>query len=879
MNTESDAIASFTQYFAQTNAIALFKEAIIDKNAQLTNKFDPQHDVLDLLREKSLFIDHVLSACWRHFLDTHASSHSLIATGGYGRNELFPHSDIDIVILLNDQQDNDFKEKLPKFCNFLWDIGLNPGQSVRTIEECIDKACEDQTIITSLMEMRLITGNEELAQRLKTQISSDRLWPSASFFQAKMAEQTQRYNKFHDTAYNLEPNIKEGPGGLRDLQIIAWVFKRHYDSPTLRELIKYDFMPASEYDELILARNILWRLRFALHALTNRCENRLLFDYQRDLAKQFGYLDQKQQPDVEAFMQFYFKTVANIEQLNEILLQLFNERFIKAAKNSKPSPITANFSVINGYLEVSHKDVFNDNPLTLLEIFLLLQQSPSIKGIRATTIRLIRKSLHLIDDDFRRNKKANRLFIEILRQPRGITHQLRRMNRYGILAAYLPSFANIVQRMQYDLFHIYTVDEHTLFVIRNLRRFALDKHNNELPFCNNIFLLIPSPDILYIAALFHDIAKGKGGDHSQLGEKIANDFCLQHDLPSRDRKLITWLVRHHLLMSTTAQKKDISDPTIIHEFAQQVGSIKYLNYLYLLTVADIRATNPSLWNSWKDSLLKELYISTHNALHRGLDKPIARSERLEDNKKEAADELLRLGISPATIKQSWQHFNDDYFLRYSGDEIAWHTIAIAASKPEDLPLVLLRPHTQRGSAEIFVYTQNKDKLFSICTATLDRLGMNIMDARIITTADQYVLNSFQILEQSGEAINDLHREIHICTSLRNNLISRKLKRQKNVHRQSRQARHFPIKTRISYLEDPMHKHTAMELITTDRAGLLSIIGQAFRQKNIQLHDARITTIGSRAEDMFYITDRHSQPIKDADTLAELKNLILELLDG
>ena len=308
--------------------------------------------------------------------------------------------------------------------------------------------------------------------------------------------------------------------------------------------------------------------------------------------------------------------------------------------------------------------------------------------------------------------------MDILRQPRGITHQLKRMNRYGVLAAYLPDFANIVARMQYDLFHIYTVDEHTLFVIRNLRRFALDKHSRELPFCNNIFLLIPKPDVLYIAALFHDIAKGRGGDHSALGEKIAHDFCNQHQLPKHDSKTITWLVRNHLLMSMTAQRKDISDPEVIHHFALQVGSIENLNYLYLLTVADIRATNPSLWNTWKDALLKELYIATHRALHRGLHNPVARSERIKEIRKEAAKELIKLGLSQALITRSWQHMSDDYFLRYSTDEIAWHTIAVAASNEEELPLVLLRPQTQRGSAEIFVYTRNEAQIFSICTATM-----------------------------------------------------------------------------------------------------------------------------------------------------------------
>lgn len=864
--------------FEQDHPIASFKQLISTETKHIGTRFKPDRSVTALLSARSQFIDKLLSCCWRHFLGKQAETMALIATGGYGRKELFPHSDIDILILATAADKENHQEALSNFSRFLWDIGLKPGQSVRTLSECIETASEDQTIFCCLLEMRMICGSDSLFRALKNKLTYGLLWPSERFLLAKIAEQERRYSKFHNTAYYLEPNIKEGPGGLRDLQVISWVFKHHYNSSSLRELIKYGYLPRAEYDKLITARNILWRLRFALHTLTNRCEDRLLFDYQRDLAAQFGYFNDTQQPDVEHFMQFYFKTVVEIERINEMLLQLLNEKLISHQENLKPIPITAHFSSIGGYVEAVNKDVFEQQPLALLEIFLLVQRLPSLKGIRASTVRLIRKNVHRIDDEFRANKQANRLFLEILRQPRGITNELKRMNRYGVLAAYLPDFANIVARMQYDLFHIYTVDEHTLFVIRNLRRFSMDEYSQELPFCNKIFLLIPKPELLYIAALFHDIAKGRGGDHSQLGENIALDFCTQHDLTVHDSKLVAWLVRHHLLMSMTAQRKDISDPDVIHTFALQLGNIEYLNYLYLLTVADIRATNPSLWNSWKDTLLRELYITTHNALHRGLQNPIARSERLSENIKEARQELKKLGVSEPVIDKSWQHLSEDYFLRYSADEIAWHTIAIAACAETDLPLVLLRPQTQRASAEIFVYTHNESGIFSNCTATIDQLGLTILDARIITTADQYVLNSFQVLEQNGEAIKDLCQEIHICSSLRQSLLNKNLiKPPRNIHKQSRQARHFPIETRLTFLADPANRHTIIELITTDRAGLLSTIGQAFTELEIQLHDAKITTIGSRAEDMFYITDQQSQPIDDADRKVMIRNRILEIL--
>ncbi len=871
--TETD----FSQAFTASQPIAIFKSAIGRQNQQLKLRFEPNQSPSGLLNKKALFIDNLLTASWKHFMGVETNNQSIIATGGYGRSELFPHSDIDILVLLNRNFTEAIRDKLSCFSNFLWDIGLKPGLRTCFMNECLSFASQDQTIFTSLLEMRLITGNTELFLLLRKQIIASQLWSSERFFMAKMNEQEQRYGKYHDTAYNLEPNIKEGPGGLRDIQVIGWVFKHHYNAQSLHELISYGLLPKSEYDNLISARDILWRLRFALHTLTNRCEDRLLFDYQRELAQLFGFVDREEHPDVEQFMQFFFKTVVEIERLNEMLLQLLNERLISDQETLAPIPITPHFSAIAGYLEASHEDIFQQNPLALLEIFLLLQQSPSLKGIRAGTIRLIRKSLSLIDDSFRHNKTANRLFIEILRQPRGITHQLKRMNRYGVLATYLPDFANIVARMQYDLFHIYTVDEHTLFLIRNLRRFALEKHNQELPFCNNIFLLIPKPDVLYIAGLFHDIAKGRGGDHSKLGEQIALEFCRQHDIPGQDSKLIAWLVSNHLLMSMTAQRKDISDPEVIHTFAIQVGSIEYLNYLYLLTVADIRATNPSLWNTWKDALLKDLYIATHRALHRGLHNPVARSERIRENQKEAGQELCKRGIAPTVITQSWQHLSEDYFLRYSADEITWHTIAIAASTEDELPLVLLRPQTQRGSVEIFVYAHNESQIFSICTATLDHLGLTILDARIITTEDQYVLNSFQVLEQSGEPISDLYREIHICDSLRLCLLEKRVKVSKNIHKQSRQAKHFPIETSVTFIDNPANKHTIIELVTTDHAGLLSTIGRAFTELEIQLHDAKITTIGSRAEDMFYVSDQYNRPITDQNERQRIRTTLLRYL--
>jgi [protein-PII] uridylyltransferase len=869
-------------WFTDKKCFQQFKEFVKQQELAIQQKFDPKMPVDHLLKEKSVFIDEILISGWLHFLTDQADSHCLLAVGGYGREELFPHSDIDVAIVLNTEIDPVVHERMASFATFLWDIGLKPGLSVRTIDETVTAAKENQTIMTNIMENRLIAGCPDLYKKLLDNIGPDKIWPSRQFFAAKMLEQAQRHEKYHDTAYNLEPNIKEGPGGLRDLQVINWVFKRHYNSATLKELISNGFLTEFEYNQFFSAQQVLWRIRYALHVLNNRSEDRLLFEYQRELATQFGFFNESEHfnQDVELFMQFYFETILDIQRFTEMLLQLFNERFVMGKSAGEPKPLGEYFIVVNNYLEAKDEKVFERQPFMLLEIFLILEKNNDLKGVGATTIRLIRKNLHLIDDAFRQDKTANNLFIEIFRQPQGITTQLRRMSRYGVLAAYLPHFATIVARMQYDLFHIYTVDAHTLFVIRNLRRFAIDKHRNELPFCNELFLFIRKPEILYISALFHDIAKGQEGDHSTIGEAMVEAFCLQHDFTPYDRRLVSWLVCNHLLMSTTAQRKDIHDPDVILEFAHKVGSIEYLNHLYLLTVADIRATNPKLWNSWKDSLIKELYSAARSVLRRGLQHPLAMDNRIMENKKEALDELLGLGFQKSDLEKIWQDISADYFLRYSVDEIIWHTYAIASAKETDLPLVLFRSQTRLGNAEIFIYAKKKDTLFSISTATLDQIGLSILDARIMTTNHDYALDTFstfQVLEQSGQPVNDVYRIDHICNMLRNNLLHQEIKEHINLQRISRQAKYFPIPTDIQFHSDLVNDQTILELITTDRQGLLAQIGQVFNQQNIKLHNAKITTIGSRVEDVFYITDSSFRPLADPIKQEQLRKELLNVL--
>lgn len=883
LNTVALNTPALEPVLATPDLIRAFKERIQRHNAELIDRFRTGTPAAELIRARSDFMDGVLEDCWRHFLGGHADRLALVAVGGYGRRELHPYSDIDVLALLNHSDEADefgfgaYHQALSAFFNFLWDIGLKPAQSVRTVDDCVAMARQDQTVITNLMESRPICGSVELFDTLWSRLGPEHLWPSPEFFEAKTAEQAARYAKYHDTAYNLEPNIKEGPGGLRDIQSIGWIIKRHYNSRNLQDLLRRGWLTEAEYAELIQARDFLWQVRFALHAHTGRCEDRLLFEYQKELAHQFGCRDPDINQAVERFMQMYYRTVMGLERLNEMLMQLFKEVALHAQEDFVILPINEHFQAVNNYVEVLHPDVFKKHPLALLKIFLQLQQNTSLQGIRASTIRLIRQHLCLIDENFRQDPEACRLFMAILRQKTGITHQLRRMNRYGVLAAYLPAFGRVVGRMQYDLFHVYTVDEHTLFVIRNLRRFSIDKFRADHPLCNEICEFIEKMELLYIAALMHDIAKGSGDDHSMVGATIAEDFCRRHAISAKDTALVRWLVNNHLLMSMTAQRKDINDPDVIHEFAKAVGDQTALDHLYLLTVADIRATNPNLWNSWKDALLKELYMATRWAFRRGLAKPLELAEKIAAVKAESRALLERLGIADAIVERVWQTLNDEYFLRYSPEEAAWHTVAIGACKEEDLPLVLLRPVSQRGSAEIFVYARNQDFIFAHSTAVLDQLGLTVFDARIITAGEGYVLNSYQVLEQTGEPIRDHLRQAQICAKLRQSLAQADGTPIQVQRREPRQIKHFAVPTQIYFQDDPQSRYTILELVATDRPGLLSKVGQAFTGSGIRLYNAKISTIGSRAEDIFYITDLTGHPLADELQKQQLSRAIISLV--
>lgn len=860
---------------SQCNPLAI--SGLIKQGKQkLFAAYDEGLLVSDLNRQYATYIDNILSYCLEHYLSqSQLQQVSLVAVGGYGRLELLPGSDVDLMILLSDEPDQSMQDSLSGFLTILWDFGLEIGHSVRTIKDCIEQGKEDITVITNMVEARLISGSEQLFCEFEKAISPENLWSSKDFYQAKIKELKSRHAKFNNTGYKLEPDIKEGPGGLRDIQIIGWVAKRHFGAKNLKELVDHHFLTQDEYEILINGQEHLWKVRFALHRLNNRREDRLLFEYQQILSEQFGFESGPNNLSIEQFMQTYYRSIMELERLSEMLLQLFREEILYKEKYDKGTTINDQFVVRNHYIQAVSADVFKKNPEALIEIFILLQSNPECEGVHATTIRLIRENLHLINDEFRSNPKINALFIKFIRKQQGVTHQLRRMNVYGVLAAYIPAFAQIVGRMQYDLYHAYTVDTHTLFVIRNLRRFSVAEYEHEFPLCSEIHSGIKKPELLYLAGLFHDIAKGRGGDHAELGSKDALHFCLQHNLPREDAKLVSTLVKLHLMMSMTAQRKDISDPEVILDFAETIGDPKILDHLYLLTVADIRGTNPNQWNNWKDSLLKELYFKTRKVLENP-DLAYQNIHKIvEKNKQESCDLLTKQNMDLKLLESYCNTLPDEYFIQHTADEVAWHMKGVVDSNSDST--VLVQQSSRYKTTEIFVFTDAKNHVIHRVATVLDNLGLTVLSARLFISSDAHTFDTFIVQEQDGSPIsltqryNEIVDGISACLNPENRPSS---SRNQSI---KRQLKSFETETVIEFTQDFTNHHTILEIISRDQAGLLSAITQVLVDHKVNITRANITTLGEKINDVFFISDFNNEPITDEILLNNISNDLNQLL--
>ncbi|HEY4128158.1 MAG TPA: [protein-PII] uridylyltransferase [Gammaproteobacteria bacterium] len=847
---------------------AALKRLLKQGDADLRRRFEAGEPVTGLVRGRAALVDAILTQVFRLHFNAFKSGLTLVAVGGYGRGELHPSSDVDILLLVSETAGGKHGEALAAFIASLWDLGLEVGHSVRTVAECVYQSGKDIAVATSLMEARRVAGDEALFQDLRAATGADRLWPSQAFFAAKLREQQERHAKYHDTAYKLEPNVKESPGGLRDIQTVGWVAKRHFGAETLHGLVDHGFLTEDEYQRLQAGQEHLWRLRFALHLLHGRREDRLLFDGQIKLSRLAGFEDAPHNLGVEQFMQQYYRAVLEISRLNEMLLQLFDEAILNPSR-SEPVPLSPDFADQNGFLSARTPDLFERKPGALLDIFHVLEQHPRLKGVSAETIRQLRRNLDRIDEDFRTDLAHRETFMDILREPQGVTHELRRMNRYGVLGRYLPAFGAVAGRMQYDLFHAYTVDEHTLFVVSNLRRFALSRYDQEFPLCSRIMQALPKPEVAYLAGLFHDIAKGRGGDHSELGALEAEQFCIEHGLSRYDARLCAWLVQHHLALSITAQKKDISDPEVIQAFAASVGDQLHLDYLYVLTVADVRATNPELWNSWKAGLFSELYQRASLAFRRGNESPLDKEQLIDETQAHALDLLKTRGLETGAVRAVWESLSEEYFLRHNADEIAWHTANLASRLEGDAPLVFLRPDTERGGTAVCIYSRHDDFIFGRVTAVLSQLGLTVLDARIVPVGADASLDTYVVLEDTGIPLSDPERLAEIEQVLMQETRRRNASPIAVTRRAPRQVRMFTTTTHIQFSPDPRNHRTVLEITAGDRPGLLSQIGQALKACGVRLQNAKITTVGERAEDVFFVTDAAFGPLdsKACETLS------------
>ncbi len=814
------------------------------------NKFLNHHPVTDLVLLRSEYMDLLLRRLWEHFGFSNLPHISLVAVGGYGRGELHPLSDIDILIVSQKTLPPALGEKVSNFITLLWDLRLEVGHAVRTIAECIDIGFDDLTVATNLQESRLLCGSEDTFQELKLKIHSDSFWPSETFYKAKIQEQRERHARYHDTTYNLEPDIKSTPGGLRDIHTLSWVARRHFGATSLLEMSKYGFLTDAEYRELVECQDFLWRVRFALHIELRRYDNRLTFAHQAQVAEHLGYTGEGNR-SVEMMMKEFYRTLRRVAELNKMLLKLFDQAIINGGETEEAEILDNDFQRRGSLIEARKPALFQARPETILDMFIHIANDSSIEGVSPPTLRQLRTARRRLNRFLHTIPEAREKFMTLVRHPNALHKAFSLMHKLGVLSAYLPQWSQIVGQMQFDLFHVYTVDEHSIRLLKHINRFGQIENHDKHPICCEVYPRVQKKELLILAAIFHDIGKGRGGDHSEIGAVEAYSFCIEHGLSKPEAKQVAWLVQNHLLMSVTAQRRDIYDPEVITEFAKKVRDEESLELLVCLTVADICATNPELWNSWKRTLLAELFHSTQRALRRGLENPVDVRDRIRHNQQMASALLRKKGFTAREIEVLWQRFKADYFLRHTHKQIAWHCEHLLRLEDPSQPLVLISKKATRGGTEVFVYCKDQAALFATVVAELDRRNFNVHDAQVMASKDGHVLDTFIVLDQHGNAIDEArHKAVtkhltHVLAAGRPTKIK--------TRRTPRNLQHFKVKTLVEFLPTKSKKRTLMELRALDTPGLLAQVGATFAELGINLHGAKITTIGERAEDLFILT--------------------------
>ncbi|OCG22188.1 [protein-PII] uridylyltransferase [Gilliamella sp. wkB108] len=838
-------------------------------------------DIDALVHLRSLFIDRLLKRLWRyHQIPKQISSlfkHNriaLIAVGGYGRAELHPLSDIDILILSDYPLTQDLEKQISDLVRLLWDLHLDIGHSVRTLKTCLQEAKNDITIMTNLIESRIICGNELLLNELRKQIFSDKIWPSPIFYQAKIKEQQERHKQYHSTSYNLEPDLKNSPGGLRDMQIIQWIAIRHFGGEFLQKIANFNYLTPEDIDEFKTCRKFLWRIRFALHSVISRYDNRLLFDRQLSIANMLGYSGKGNAP-VEKMMHDYYRVAHNITELNQMLLQLFDESILELNPQNKPYDIDEYFQIREKLIDVKDDTIFKKDPVMIMQLFYTILLNPQVIGLYSNTIRQLRSARRTLTKLLCEEPKARQLFMQIIRHPDAIKKAILPMHQYGILTAYIPGWKHIAGMMQFDLFHVYTVDEHTIRLLLELDNLKSENGIQKHPNSSKVFAKLSKPELLIITGLFHDIGKGRHGDHSEIGAQLVKEFCQLHQIDTKDTELIIWLVRYHLYMSVTAQSRDLQDPSVIREFIQQVKSKRRLQYLLCLTIADVCATNETLWNSWKQSLMRELYYIAERSLDSGIHQIPEQRSIAREHKQEALAILLEQNYDEATIKNLWQDYRVDYFFRYTTEQIVWHAQNLIH---HDLTqtLVLINPNPSHGGSEIFIYSPDKPYLFATTCNILNMHNLTIHDALIITNKKGFALDTFIVLEPSGQTVQE-DRHQGLIKSLEKAL-QHPVYKGVTIKPPKQRLRSFSVPTQVNFLSALNQTQTYMELIALDRPGLLACVGEVFADLDLSLSSAKIATIGEHIEDLFILTDKHNKALNE-NMCHKLRESIVNAIDS
>jgi [protein-PII] uridylyltransferase len=844
--------------FALRDELRAEREALIAR-------FEHGGSVRALLRGLTRAVDRVLRRL--AVASGITSDLAVIAVGGYGRGELFPHSDVDILLLPRADLDADDTARVERLIGALWDAGLHLGHSVRTLAQCQDEARRDATVLTAMLESRLVAGPPAIFDAFSRAIIE--VLDSQAYFRAKLLEQQQRHTKYQETPYSLEPNCKESPGGLRDLQVLLWVAHAAGLGASWRQLQARGLLTAEETSLLRRNEGALKQIRACLHLVAGRREDRLVFDVQDAVAQRMGIEASATHRASERLMQRYYWAAKAVTQLNTIVLQNIEERLFPRGEEAV-TPIDATFVARNEKLDLVDDTALARDPNAMLRAFVLLQQHAELKDMTPRLLRALWHGRFLIDARFRRDPRNRATFIAILQQPRGIVHGLRRMNQWSVLGRYLPVFRRIVGQMQHDLFHVYTVDQHILQVIRNLRRFSMAEYAHEFPLCSQLMANLERPWLLYVAALFHDIAKGRGGDHSQLGAHDAVRFCRLHGLTKEDTALVAFLVEQHLLMSRVAQKQDIADPEVVRRFADQVRDERRLTALYLLTVADVRGTSPKVWNNWKAKLLEDLFHLTARML--GGEAAPATAE-LERRKQEALGILKLYGLSDTAHEALWKQLDVVYFLRHSARDIAWHARTLLAHVETEHAIVRARPAHSGEGAEVLIYVRDQKDLFARVCGFFDSRNLSILDAKIHTTRHGYALDTFLVSDQGRsrhyrELLTRIERELAACIDQAVPL-TRPVK-----GRLSRHSRHFPVSPAVHLQPDADGRHFLLNVTATDRIGLLYALTRVFATHGINVHTAKINTLGERVEDVFLID---GPELNDARSQIQIEQDLLEAL--